>query len=491
MNARSYRLLLALLAALGAVAANLVYIQAWKGPALASDPRNVRSLYASFDRWRGPILAADGEVLAETVESAGEFKYQRRYPQGELFGHITGFTSLTRGDSGLERSLGPALLGDDLSLATTPRALLQRLRGERPNATAVLTISVGLQSRAAAALGGKVGAVVALDPKTGAVLAMYSNPSFDPNPIASHDQSVADRAYAEAVDPARGKPMMSRAYGERRPPGSTFKVVVAAAALGGGYTQTSSFPDPPLLDLPDTSQKLANFRRGSPCSTGGSITLHEALVVSCNTTFAQLGLALGDDSMRRQAQGFGFDADYPGFELEAARSVFPPDSAFASNRPALAYAGIGQFDVQATPLQMAMVAAAVANGGIVKAPFVVASLRSQTGETLKDFQARGGTTLGEALSAANAAALKEMMVDAVERGTGRAARIPRVRVAGKTGTTQDFEQAWFIGFAPADDPQVAVAVLVENAGRESTGGEVAAPIARQVMQAALQSKGVS
>lgn len=490
MNVRSYRILIALLSLLGLVALNLVYIQVWRGPALASDPRNARYLYANYDRWRAPIVAADGTVLAESIETGGELAYSRSYPEGTLFAHVTGFTSLTRGDTGLERSFRDALLGDDPMLATNPQAIIDRLRGRKPNATVVLSIPAGLQRTAADALDGRTGAVVAVDPKTGAVLAMYSNPSFDPNPIASHDSDAADRAFARATDPAAGKPMLSRAYGERRPPGSTFKVVVAAAALEGGYSPSSTFPDPALLDLPDTDRKLANFRRGSPCASGASITLEQALVVSCNTTFAQLGLALGDDALRKQADRFGFDENFDSLGLDVAESVFPPQAAFTANRPAQAYAAIGQFDVQATPLQMAVVASAIANGGLVKAPFVVESLRSQEGQVLRDFGAGGGHTTGEALGAAEAASLKDMMVAAVERGTGRAARIPGVRVAGKTGTTTDFEQAWFIGFAPADDPQVAVAVLVENQGREATGGEVAAPIARQMMQGVLRHRGL-
>jgi peptidoglycan glycosyltransferase len=488
VNERSYRILVLLFGFFGLLAANLVYVQVWRGPELASDPRNARALYASYDRWRAPIITADGTVVAESVETGGELRYLRRYPEGALFGHITGFTSLTRGDTGLERSFRGALLGDDLSLATKPQAIVDRLKGQKPNATVVLSIRADLQRLAADALGGRTGAVVAMNPKTGAILAMYSNPSFDPNPIASHDSDAADRAYATATDPALGKPMLSRAYGERRPPGSTFKVVVAAAALNGGYSASSSFPDPPLLDLPDTDQKLSNFRRGSPCASGGSITLEQALVVSCNTTFAQLGLALGDDVMRKQAERFGFGNDFASVRLEVAKSVFPPHSSFAGNRPAMAYAAIGQFDVQATPLEMAVVASGIANGGIVKSPFVVQSLDSQKGEILADYSAGGGHTLGEAASAATAASIKDMMVEAVESGTGRSARIPRVKVAGKTGTTTDFEQAWFIGFAPADDPQVAVAVLVENQGKEATGGEVAAPIARRVIQGVLQQQ---
>ncbi|MER3522212.1 MAG: cell division protein FtsI [Acidimicrobiia bacterium] len=490
MSARTYRILIVLLVSLGAIAVNLAFVQVVRGPDLASDPRNARAIYASFGRWRGPIVTADGVVVAESREVGGELRYTRHYPEGPLFAHITGFTSLTRGDSGLERSFAKALLGEDLSLSTNPRSILDRIKGGKSNATVVLTISSVLQRVAAEALGGRTGAVVAMDPKTGAVLAMYSNPSFDPNPIASLDQNAADRAYAAATDSAAGKPMLSRAFGELRAPGSTFKVVVAAAALEGGYTPGSEFPDPPSLDLPDTDQKLYNFRRGSPCSSGRTITLSEALVVSCNTTFAQLGLALGHDAMRRQAERFGFDQRFDELALDAAVSKFPPDVSFASNKPVQAYAAIGQFDVRATPLQMAVVASAVANAGVVKSPFVVRALESQGGQVLRDFGSGDGKTLGQAMSAANATVLREMMVGVVERGTGRAARIPKVVVAGKTGTTTDFDQAWFIGFAPAQDPRVAVAVLVENEGREATGGQVAAPIARQVMQEALRLQGV-
>ena len=485
METRVLALTVGILACLGIIAVDLTYIQAVEGPELAKDPRNARMLYATYARWRAPIISADGEVLAESVPSGDDLRYVRKYPKGPLFGHITGFLSFYRGATELERTYGPAMLGDDLSLATKPRALRGRLMGEKPNATVVLSISSKYQLAAAQALGTKKGAVVAINPRTGAVLAMYSNPTFDPNPIASHDRAVADEAYRNATDPAAGKPMLSRAFAERRPPGSTFKVVVAAAALEAGISPATSFPDPPLLDLPGTDRKLANFQRNKPCATGGAITLHRALVVSCNTTFGQLGLSLGDEPMRKQASEFGFGQDWDVVGLDTAASLFPPDSAFQGNEAAKAYAAIGQFDVQATPLQMALVAAAVANGGNVLEPYVVDKILSQKGEVLEDRGASGGRLVRRAMSAANAAILRDMMVDAVEDGTGKNARIARVKVAGKTGTTSDFEQAWFIGFAPADDPRVAVAVLVENEGREATGGEVAAPIARRIMQEIL------
>lgn len=485
MDARTLKICGAMLLCLVVIAVDLAYYQALRAPSLAADPRNARGLLASYARYRAPILSAEGTILAVSEPSGDELVYRRSYPRGELFAHVTGFLSFTRGATGLERSYQRAMLGDDWSLALRPQGFRRALMGRKPAASPVLTISEKAQSAAARALGSRVGAVVALDPRTGAVLAMYSQPTYDPNQISSHDENVAAPAYSRATDPKMGKPMLSRAFGERRPPGSTFKLVVAAAALEAGVPPNQTFPDPPLLDLPGTDNKLANFRRGSPCESGTTITLHRALVLSCNTTFAQLGLALGDEALRRQAKRFGFGSGFPSLDLETAPSVFPESKAFQGNDAAKAFAAIGQFDVQATPLQMAVVAAAIGNSGIVKAPFVVGKLTGEDGTVVLDRTASGGETLGQALDTANAAVLKDMMVDAVERGTGRAARIPRVKVAGKTGTTSEFEQAWFVGFAPADDPKVAVAVLVENEGREATGGEVAAPIAREVMLALL------
>jgi peptidoglycan glycosyltransferase len=354
-----------------------------------------------------------------------------------------------------------------------------------------LTIHSRLQEAAREALGPERGAVVALDPRNGEIRALWSNPSYDPSPLASHDPNETKR-YWQSLNPNSPRsPLISLATSGGYPPGSTFKVVTGTAALDSGrYTPNSSFPDPVALRpcsesqppcLPLTNQSLTNFTH-TACTGGGRIDLFTALQISCDTTFAIIGLEIHDDVVST-AEGFGFNHDVE-FDVGAGVSTFPKIS--DDNAPLRAYAGIGQGDVVATPFQMALVAATVANDGKVPRPRLVQEIISPSGATVRRF---GPDTWSEAISSETAAEMTRMMVQAVENGTGGAAIIPGTTVAGKTGTAQTVRGAnphtWFICFAPAENPKLAVAVIVEHGGAfgsEATGGAVAAPIAKQILE---------
>jgi peptidoglycan glycosyltransferase len=357
---------------------------------------------------------------------------------------------------------------------------------DKQGATVVTTIDPKLQKAASAALGSLPGALVALDPKTGEILAMVANPSYDPNQLSSQDPAQI-RATWDSLNADPDKPLLSRASQELFPPGSTFKLVTAAAALENGMTPDTKFPNPPALTLPQTTHLLHNF--GDEHCLGGipELTIAQALEVSCNVVFGQIGLQLGADKLVEQAQKFGFDQTIP-LEIPWAEGSIPPASAFADALPAVAFSAIGQQDVKANPLQMALVAAAIANGGTEMAPRLVREIRDPSGRVIRTFDPQ---PWGQPISAQTATELTAMMVNVVQSGTGTAAQIAGVQVAGKTGTAETATgnpHAWFVSFAPAENPQIVVAVVVLNGGSlgsEATGGHVAAPIARAVLQAAL------
>jgi penicillin-binding protein A len=339
-----------------------------------------------------------------------------------------------------------------------------------------------VQQAAMAGLEGKTGAVVALDPSTGAVLGLASTPSYDPNVLSSHEpQKIRD--YAEQLDAADPDPRLNQAIGERYAPGSIFKVIVSAAALKDGYTPESMLKAPNVLDLPGTDTELRNFG-GGKCNGGADQSLIDALTVSCNTAFGQLGMDLGEDKIREMAEAFGMDGERREIPLPVTGSVLGD----IDGKAALAQSSIGQLDVAMTPLQAAMVAATVANDGTLMTPYLVDQVRAPD---LTVIDRTDPDELSEPISADIADDLTTMMVSVVEEGSGTAAQLPGVQVAGKTGTAQVGEgipdHNWFIGFAPADDPKIAVAVFVKNGG--GTGGGVAAPIAHDVLQAYLDGQG--
>jgi peptidoglycan glycosyltransferase len=472
--------------------AQVSYVQVFAADRLSNNPANAeRQLIAEYEVDRGSILAADGRtVLALSRRSAGALRYERRYPLGPRYAHLTGYYSFIYGRAELESSFNDWLSGSAPQLL--PQTLADQILG-RPHrgASIVTTIDPSVQQAAETALGDQQGAVVALDPRTGDVLAMVANPSYDPNLLSSQDPAEVRAAWARLnADPE--KPLVSRASDELYPPGSTFKLVTASAALENGYGPDSTWPNPHVLDLPDTTQTLQNFG-GSTCSGGSEITLADALRQSCNVVFGEVGLTLGPAKIAQQAYEFGFaptasDGNVP-FDIPFQEGVFPPPEYFADRRPAVALSAIGQDNVAANPMQMALVAAATANGGIEMRPRLVSEVRAPDGQVVQTFAPQA---YSRPLSPDNAALLTTMMVAVVQEGTGTAAQIPGVTVAGKTGTAQHGEglapHAWFVSFAPAEAPQVAVAVIVLDGGSlgsEATGGQVAAPIAKAVMEAAL------
>jgi peptidoglycan glycosyltransferase len=485
MDRQIRRLAVAFLILFVLLFAQVNYIQVFAAKHLAENGANPRVLLAEFEVKRGAILARDEQtVLAESRQTGDRFQYLRVYPRRSLFGQITGFYSIFFGRSGLERSEDEFLSGSAPELL--PQNLVDEILGRpKRGATVVTTLDPTLQGAARRALGSLPGAVVALDPRNGDVLAMVANPSFDPNPLASHVSKTARSAQKKLLRNS-SKPLLSRAFQELFAPGSTFKLITAAAALENGMTPDTAFPNPPQLTLPQTTHKLQNFG-GEHCLGGAQqITLAEALQVSCNVVFGQVGLKVGGDKLLDQAEKFGWNQQVP-FELPFAEGGFPPQS-IENSQPAVAFSAIGQQSVTANPLQMAQVAAAIANGGIEMAPRLVSQIRDPSGRLVKRFPPR---EFGRPISPKTAGELTAMMVSVVAAGTGTAAQIPGVAVAGKTGTAQTASgnpHAWFVCFAPAQNPKVVVAVLVLNGGNlgsEATGGHVAAPIARAVLMAAL------
>ena len=492
MQRQIVRVGIGLMAAFIAVFIQLNYVQIFAAEEIASNNANIRGLLREYSIKRGDILTNDGVTIATSRRTGGRFKYRRVYSEGELYGHITGFYSIVYGKKGIESTFDDQLLGDSgvLSMQDIEDRLFDS--GEEGDDVR-LTIESELQETAQAALGDERGSVVALDPISGQIKAMWSNPSFDPSPLASFETKT-QKAYWESLNPedTLTTPLLNIATSRGYPPGSTFKVVTAAAALESGRVTptTPKFPDPAELDLPQTDDTLTNFTNTS-CQGGQPIDLHTALTISCDTTFAILGLRMFPEIFD-MAEALGFNEPIP-FDVGTVRSLFPDIG--EDNLPSRAKAAIGQQDVVATPLQMALVAATVANDGEVPRPRLVEQILDPTGDVVRTYDTE---TLGEAMSSDTVADLTDMMVSAVNdpNGTGGAAAFPDVDVAGKTGTAQTVEGAnphtWFIAFAPADAPQIAIAVIVENGGSfgsEATGGAVAAPIARQVMEKAREIDG--
>lgn len=456
------------------------YVQAGE---LNADSRNNRTVYREYGRDRGPIVV-DGEPIVHSVKVKDPFRYQRVYEQGELYAPVTGFFSVVFQATGVESAANDVLNGSDDSL------LWSRIRtlitgGEERGGSVELTIDPRAQKAARDALGNQRGAAVALNPKTGEILALVSSPTFDPTVLASHDTAAVNKAYNELLE-REDRPLINRAIsGDQYPPGSTFKLIDLAMLLESGeYTPETVVDAPTLLNLPNTDRQIKN-PGGAQCGAGEKATLEHALTVSCNTPFANLAMEFGTDALRAQAEAFGFGRDLR-IPLRTTPSRFgdPKDDA------QLAMSAIGQFDVRVTPLQMAMVSAAIANDGVLMTPYLV---QTQRGSDLRVTFSATPEEFSRPISPSTARTMTDMMIKVVNEGTGGPARMAGVSVAGKTGTaesgTADAQHAWFTAFAPADDPQIAVAVVVENGGSlgsEATGAKVAAPIAKAIMEAVIR-----
>lgn len=455
------------------------YFQVVAQSRLNANGQNLRTTYNEYGRHRGPIVV-DGEAIANSTASGDTYGYLRGYDPGAMYAPVTGYYSVVYGFSGIERSLNDTLSGEaDALFYHRISDILSGKQGR--GATVELTLDAKAQEAAWDALDGRRGSVVALDPETGAVLAMVSAPSYDPNQLASHDTAAVQEAWSQLNDDP-DRPMTNRAIGgDLYPPGSAFKLVVASAALeSGDYTADSVIPGPGTYTLPNSSSVMNNFSGGrqEPCGPDDESTLAEALRQSCNTSFAQLGVAVGEDQLATTAEEFGF-----GQRLEIPLSVTPSSIGTDLDDAQLATTSIGQYEDRVTPLQMAMVAGTFANDGVVMEPQLVQAVRTSDLSTVAELSPK---ELGQPLSASNASQMRQMMVGVVEDGTGTAAAIDGVEVGGKTGTAEWGEDraahSWYVGYGQVDDQKIAVAVVVEEGGY---GSRTAAPIARDVMEAVI------
>jgi penicillin-binding protein A len=459
---------------------------------LKDNPANNREVERDFSSPRGSIITADGTVVARSVPSNDQYKLQREYPTRDLFGHVTGYFAFELGSAGLERSYNDELAGRtiDFDLREVSDLFVDRER------VGDLTLSMrnDVQQVARQELGQRQGSVVALDPRNGEILALWSFPSYDPNALATHDFNAAEAA-SNLLNADPEKPTLARSYQDNFFPGSTFKIVTGAAGIErGGVT-----PDQPDYPARQAYQPVGAGGRpvGRPIGNFGGATcggtLFPIMEASCNSAFAQMGAEdAGADAMIDTAQAFGFNRDVPIDLPRPAGSSFPTD--FENDPPKLAQSSIGQNDVRATPLQMALVAAAVANGGEIMTPHVVREVRDDQGEVVDTIPTDDVWT--RAMSSGTADVLRQGMIAVVQDGTATRLDddLPGYEVGGKTGTAQigssDSSHAWIIGFAgpPGEAPSVAVAVIVEGQPgvSEQTGGRVAAPIASAVMRQALE-----
>lgn len=459
---------------------NLNVIQLVRGEDLANNPANRRLLEREYAIERGEILVGETEIVRSTA-TGGDLNYLREYLEPERYAHLTGFYSFVLGRSGLESAINEELTGRPTSALAENLTELLIGRDAKGN-TVRLTIDPAVQSAAQTALGDREGAVVALNPRTGAVLASWSNPSFDPNTLSSHDANQIFDSWRSLQNDPR-QPLLDRVTRGFYPPGSTFKLVVAAAALERGLQPNTALDNRDSYTPPQTTVPIPNFSPG-PCGDGGAtISLNDALTVSCNTAFAELGVQLGAQTLAETATRLGFNREVP-YVLDVQPSQFPTDL----DPPATAQSAIGQRDVRWTPLHAALVVAAIVNDGSMVAPHLVQNVLDPASRELRGpAQApwRNEDGSAQAVSQRTASQMREMMVSVVDRGTGRRAAIPGVVVGGKTGTAEnpadESPTAWFVGFA---DDDVVVAVVVPDAGGEG-GGTIAAPIARAVMEAAL------
>ncbi len=493
MNKQIRRLGLALMCCFVALFAQLNYIQVFRAKNLNNHPGNVRPIEQAFAQPRGSMTTADGVLIAKSVEVNDAYKFKRTYPTGDLFGQVTGYLSYQFGSSGLERTYNQELSG------RTPQQQFRTItdvfsRTDR-SGNLTLTIRNDLQQLAKDQLGTRKGSVIVMDPKTGAVLALWSYPTYDPNPLSDHgkDPAIAENALnvKRLLDASPDQPLRSRAYRQTFAPGSTFKLVTGSIGVQSGQvTQDSpNYPQLSGLPLPQTNNVILRNYGGEVC--GG--TLFDILAVSCNSSFAQMGLDLGAQTMVNGAEAFGFNAAPPIDLPNPQPSVFPTD--YAQRLPSLAQAAIGQYDVRATPLEMGLVASAIANKGKVMVPHLLDEVRDTDGKVVTAYK---DEVWKQPISAQTAALMRQAMIGVVQNGTATGLQIDGYEVAGKTGTAEvgvnpPTNHAWIVGFAgpPGQDPQVAVAVIVEGVpgtASEQTGGEVAAPIARAMLERALAIK---
>ncbi|WEO98181.1 penicillin-binding transpeptidase domain-containing protein [Streptomyces sp. FXJ1.172] len=461
------------------------WVQFYDGKALADDNDNRRNAIQTYSQPLGNIIVAGNAITGSARTKGSDLAYKRTYTDGRLYAAVTGYASQAYAPTQLEGIYQDLLNGTDTRL----KNVLDTLTGKRADPGNVLTtIDPAVQKAAYQALGGKKGAAVAIDPKTGKILAVVSTPSYDPSSLT--DANTAGTAWKQ-LGADKDKPLTNRALRQPLPPGSTFKLVVAAAALEDGlYKNVDEHTDSPNpYTLPGTVRPLANENASAPCENA---PIRVALQYSCNNVFGKMAVDLGQDKVRAMAEKFGFNDDQLDVPVRAYASVYPSHM----DKAQTGLSGIGQFDVTATPLQMAMVSAAIANGGKLVSPHMVSQLTDSGGDVLHDYDSDAGTR--QVVSSATAGQLQSAMETVVKDGTGTNALIDGVTVGGKTGTAQHGENnsktpyAWFTSFGKSDSSgkEVAVAVMVEQsdaARSEVSGNGLAAPVAKAMMRAALKS----
>lgn len=458
---------------MAALLLNLTQISVVQTEALNAEQRNRRIMDAEFAQPRGAILVGN-QPIAQSVPRSGRFPFVRTYPDGELWSTVTGWYSYDYARSGLEASYTEEMAGT--SSEQSVERVIDLLSGRRTQGANIsTTLNARAQAAAVRALGNQRGAAIAMNYETGEILALVSTPTYDPNRLATVDLDAERAAWAELID-AEDEPLKNRATREVYPPGSTFKLITAAAALEDGLVPSSELDAPASLRLPNSSRSMGN---STNCG-GETVTLEQALKTSCNTAFGSLAISLGPDKLQAMAEAFGFNSE-PTIDIGAAESRFPTQLDLAQT----ALSAIGQYDVAASPLQMLQVAAAIANDGVLMRPHLVNTV---TSEDLTVLSAQGPERLGSPISASSAELLQQMMVATVEDGTGRPARVDGLVVGGKTGTAQTAPDrppyAWFVGYA--EDPKVAIVAFVEDADvarDDISGGRVAAPIFTAILEA--------
>ncbi|MDF1487255.1 peptidoglycan D,D-transpeptidase FtsI family protein [Tessaracoccus caeni] len=459
---------------MAALLINTTWISVGRTEALNEHPLNRRVRDAEFAQYRGAILVGNDPIAVSTETESNRFPWRRSYPDGRLWAPVTGWYAYEYGRSGLEAYYAPELSGTAASMSVT--RTLDVLSGRQSQGASIsTTLNPAAQQAALTALGKKRGAVVAMNYETGEILALVSTPTFDPERLSSLDLSDVRESWDELLnDP--DEPLKNRATREIYPPGSTFKLVVAAAALKDGKLPGTELEAPTSFRLPNSSRSIGN---STDCG-GTTVTLEQALKTSCNTAFASLGLELGQDKIRDMAESFGFNQEQT-IDIAAATSGYPTEMDEAQT----ALSAIGQFDVTASPLQIVQVAAAIANDGVAMKPYLVSTV---TNRDLTVVSSQQPERLSQPLSRTNAQLLQQMMETVVDDGTGRPARIDGLTVGGKTGTAQSAPDrppyAWFVGYAK--EPKVAVVAFVENADvarDDISGGRLAAPIFKSVVEA--------
>ncbi|MBF6459759.1 penicillin-binding protein 2 [Nocardia puris] len=485
MNTPLRRVAVAVMAMIVVLLLNATYIQYIKADDYRADPRNSRVLLDEYSRQRGQISAA-GTVLAGSVATEDRYKYLRTYPTDpQAYAPVTGFYSMQYGSAGLEHAEDQVLNGSDSQLFG--RRLVDLVSGRDPRGGNVLTtLNPVMQQVAYEQLTSKgyTGSVVAIEPSSGKILTMVSTPSYDPNLLAGHDGARNTQAW-ETLTSDPEQPMLNRAVSKTYPPGSTFKVLVTAAALSNGVAgPDDQFTAAPNITLPGTSTTLENYN-GSTCGDGPTASLSEAFARSCNTAFVELGLRVGATELKDEAAAFGI-GPHRGIPIPVAESTVGtiPDDA------ALGQSSIGQRDVALTPLDNAVIAATIANGGVRMEPYLV---DQRQGPDLSELSRTEPVSVGHAISAEVASQLTTMMIGSEQFSGG--GNTPYT-IASKTGTAEHGSDprntpphTWYIAFAPAQNPKIAIAVIVENGGDRAlaaTGGSVAAPVARAVLDAGLR-----